>query len=348
MVVFNYYRAIDKSRIQFDFFYDADSTVGPPEDLIEMGARFYKVPPYQYLPQYIAALKRYFKENKYTIVHSHLNTLSVFPLFAAWSCHVPVRIAHSHSVPGGKEFIRNALKYFLRSFATVFPTDYFACSEKAGRWLFGDRRFDDNKVFVLKNAIDFEKFKAVDHAEIRNLRKLYNIDGRIVIGHVGRFTFAKNHEFLLDVFQEISKMKTDFVLMLVGDGELNHSIHESVKKRGLEGRVIFTGKVTNPEAYYHLFDVLVLPSVFEGLPVTAIESQVCGVPLVASTAVPEEAEISDGIRRLNLSDNHWAETVLEMIGKTVVLNERSREYDINYAVKRLEEFYLGKVKQEYV
>lgn len=159
MVVFNYYRAINKSKIQFDFYYDADSTVEPPQDLIDMGARFYKLPPYQKLPQYIRELKKHFKKNQYLIVHSHLNTLSVFPLFVAWTCQVPVRIAHNHSVPAGKEVGRDTLKRVLRLFAKVFPTDYFACSEKAGRWMFGNKAFDSGHVFVVKNATDFSRFR---------------------------------------------------------------------------------------------------------------------------------------------------------------------------------------------
>lgn len=218
MVVFNYYRAIDKSKIQFDFYYDADSTVEPPQDLIDMGARFYKIPPYQKLPQYIRELKKHLKENQYLIVHSHLNTLSVFPLFVAWMCRVPVRVAHNHSVPSGKELKRDALKYFLRIFGRVFPTDYFACSEKAGRWMFGNRNYDAGKVVVIKNATDFERFRA-DEETIEKLKKQLGLNDKFVIGHIGRFTFAKNHEFLLDVFKKISDIRNDAVLLLVGDGE---------------------------------------------------------------------------------------------------------------------------------
>lgn len=182
MVVFNYYRAIDKSKIQFDFYYDADSTVEPPQDLIDMGARFYKIPPYQKLPQYIRELKKHLKENQYLIVHSHLNTLRVFPLFVAWMCRVPVRVAHNHSVPSGKELKRDALKYFLRIFGRVFPTDYFACSEKAGRWMFGNRNYDAGKVVVIKNATDFERFRA-DEETIEKLKKQLGLNDKFVIGH---------------------------------------------------------------------------------------------------------------------------------------------------------------------
>lgn len=150
----------------------------------------------------IRELKKHLKENQYLIVHSHLNTLSVFPLFVAWMCRVPVRVAHNHSVPSGKELKRDALKYFLRIFGRVFPTDYFACSEKAGRWMFGNRNYDAGKVVVIKNATDFERFRA-DEETIEKLKKQLGLNDKFVIGHIGRFTFAKNHEFLLDVFKKI-------------------------------------------------------------------------------------------------------------------------------------------------
>lgn len=344
MVVFNYYRAIDKSKIQFDFYYDADSTVEPPQDLIDMGARFYKIPPYQKLPQYIREQKKHLKENQYLIVHSHLNTLSVFPLFVAWMCRVPVRVAHNHSVPSGKELKRDALKYFLRIFGRVFPTDYFACSEKAGRWMFGNRNYDAGKVVVIKNATDFERFRA-DEETIEKLKKQLGLNDKFVIGHIGRFTFAKNHEFLLDVFKKISDIRNDAVLLLVGDGELNQTIHNSVKTKGLENRVVFAGQVSNPELYYRLANVIVVPSVFEGLSLATIESQIAGVPVVVSDAIPEEAIISNGVVRLSLQSPNWVSTILSMANKIVVLNENSKDYDIYYAVKKLEDWYEDKVKE---
>lgn len=343
MVVFNYYRVIDKSKIQFDFYYDADSTVEPPQDLIDMGARFIKIPPYQKLPSYLSTLRKHFKENSYQIVHSHINTLSVFPLFAAWACHIPVRIAHNHSVPGGNELKRNALKYFLRLFAKVFSTDYFACSEKAGRWMFGDKNFDNGKVTVIKNATDFDRFRPSD-AQICDLREKLGLDGKFVIGHIGRFTFAKNHPFLLDVFKQLSELRNDAVLLLVGDGELHDSIREGIKKRKLENRVVMSGQVSNPELYYRLAKVLALPSIFEGLPLTAIESQIAGVPVVASTAVPEEAIISDGVIRLSLEDiNEWVDTILEMENRLITLDDRSKDYNIQTAVYKLEKWYEEKL-----
>lgn len=341
MVVFNYYRAIDKNKIQFDFYYDSDSTVDPPSDLIEMGARFIRVPPYQQLLPYLKTLKKYFSINDYKIIHSHINTLSVFPLFVAWKCKIPVRIAHNHSVPQGESLKRTGLKYFLKCFSRVFSTDYFACSEKAGRWLFGNKKFDNGEVVVIKNAVDFNRFRPSE-SDLIFLKSKFNLAGKFVIGHVGRFTFAKNHEFLIKVFKLITEVRDDSVLMLVGDGELNEQIHKWVKEYGVSDRVVFVGKVSNPEMYYRLADVIALPSVFEGLSLTTIESQIAGVPIVTSLAVPEEAIISDGCIRLDLQETKWKDCILGIADKNVNLDNRSEEYDIHHAVKILESWYLKK------
>lgn len=341
MVVFNYYRAIDHRKIQFDFYYDADSTVEPPQDLIDMGARFYKIPPYQQLHIYLKTLEKYFKENNYTIVHSHINTLSVFPLYEAWKCSIPVRIAHNHSVPGGESLKRTALKYFLRIFARVFPTDYFACSEKAGIWLFGNKNFKNGNVNVIKNAVDFKRFK-VPNTFLEDMRNTLKLKNKFVIGHVGRFTFAKNHKFIIELFKQISNLRDDAVLMLVGDGEMNVEIHNWVKENNLNDKVIFIGQVENPQIYYQLSDVMIIPSIFEGLSLATIESQIAGVPVVVSDAIPEEAIISNGVKRLSLSDNNWVDEIIKMADEHVVLNEKSKEYNIDYAAKRLECWYINK------
>lgn len=342
MVVFNYYRAIDKEKIQFDFYYDTDSTVEPPQDLIDMGARFYKIPPYQKLPSYLKSLKKYFNENNYEIVHSHMNTLSVFPLYAAWCSNIPVRIAHNHSVPSGKEIKRDSLKYFLRLFSKVFATDYFACSEKAGRWLFGDKEYDKGNVLVVKNAVDFDRFHTSKEIT-ETIKYKYDLNDKFVIGHVGRFTYAKNHKFLLDVFEQVKKKRNNSVLMLVGGGELDEYIHGIVKEKKLEDSVIFIGKVSNPELYYGVANVIAMPSIFEGLSLTTIESQIAGVPAVVSKAIPEEAIISDGCVRLDLNVDDWVNFLINFKKIKPVLDYRSNNYNINIASKKLEEWYEKRI-----
>lgn len=339
-VVFNYYRAINHEKYQFDFYYDADSTVAPPQDLIEMGARFFMLPPYQHLPAYIKELRSYLKREKYVIVHSHLNTLSVFPLYAAWREHVPVRIAHNHSVPAGDEFARNLLKYILRTFSKLFSTDWFACSEKAGRWMFGDKSFEQGKVYVLSNAIDFKRFENINE-KTREIETKLGLTDKFTVGHVGRFTYAKNHLFLLDIFEKILEYRNDAVLVLVGDGEDREKIENAVTEKRLQEHVILAGSTSTPEIYYKLFNVVIFPSVFEGFGLAAIESQIAGVPVVTSDAVPEDAVISDGCCRLRLSDapEKWAETALKLSGKILHYNDRAPDFDISKKAAELEAWY---------
>ena len=206
-VVMNYYRHIDKTKIQFDFICDSDSTNIPYEEIESLGGKVILIPPYQKIFKYHKELKRVLKEGKYKIAHSHINTLSVFSLFAAKCAGVPVRIAHSHSTitkaENPKEVKRNILKKVLKHFSKLFSNVYYACSEKAGRFQFGNKVFDNGKVKIFNNAIDLEKFKY--NKRIRNKkRKELNINkDTLVIGHIGRFCPAKNHTFLVEIFSEI-------------------------------------------------------------------------------------------------------------------------------------------------
>lgn len=342
-VVFNYYRQMDKDKVQFDFFYDADSTVDFPQELRDMGAGSYEVPPYQNLPAYIQTLRKYFRKNDYLFVHSHINSLSVFPLYAAWREKVPIRIAHNHSVPGGNETKRNLLKNVLKHFSHLFSTDYFACSEMAGRWLFGKKSFEENKVKVVRNAVDFDKFRSASDEKL-NLQKKYNLKDKFVVGHVGRFCYPKNHLFLLDVFKQIKKRQENAVLILVGDGELHNQIVKEINEKKLADDVILVGNVSDPEKYYRLFSVLILPSWFEGLSLATIEAQISGVPSLISTAIPSEAIISDACQYMELTDSaeKWAEEALKLSERTVQLNSFSREYDIKKAAPQLLEWYQKK------
>lgn len=270
-VVYNYYRHIDHQKVQFDIFYDADSTVEPPQDLIDMGARFYRIPPYQNLPAFIKALTRHFKKNQYTIVHAHLNTLNVFPLCAAWLARIPARICHNHSTAGKGER-KNILKYMLRPFAKIFPTHYCACSVYAGKWMFGDKFYDSGKVRLIRNAIDLKKFTF--NQDIRDRVRLeLGLTDNFVLGHVGRFCYQKNHEFLIRIFHQVYLQNPKARLLLVGDGELKEQVMEQVSKLGLEQAVLFLGVRNDVEKLMQAMDVFVLPSRYEGLGIVALEAQ---------------------------------------------------------------------------
>ena len=215
-VVMNYFRHIDRTKIQFDFIVDSDSTLIPRKEIESLGGRVFEIEPYQHIIEYQRELLHLFKQEAWTIVHSHINTLSVFPLRAAKKAGVPVRIAHSHSTSGKGEYAKNAAKWALRSLANVYPTNRAACSETAGRWLFGETH--DYTLFY--NAIDLRKY-AFDVNERRRIRNELAIgDGTFVVGHVGRFMTQKNHSFLISAFARFLKLEPDSLLLLAGNGNL--------------------------------------------------------------------------------------------------------------------------------
>lgn len=341
-VVYNYFRSIDKTKVQFDMYYDSDSTVKPPQDLIDMGARFFEIPPYQHIFKYVLTLSRFFKEYNYPIVHSHINTLSVIPLFAAWIANIPIRIAHNHSVPAGNELFRNMLKYFLKIFAKVFANRYCACSEQAGEWLFGQAAFTAGRIKIINNTIHFPSF-SITEEETSRLKETLNLNSKFVVEHIGRFTYAKNHDFLIDTFFEIRNVNPDAILILVGDGELRPDIEKKINNRNLSDNVLLVGNVSNPESYYCLADIILLPSIFEGFPMTVLEAQAAKTPIIVSEAVPDESIISNGCLKLSLKDGvqRWAKEAIAFSDTTVVLNSRSNQYMDTLCSQDLCDWYLN-------
>ena len=281
-VVMNYYRHIDKSKIQFDFICDEDSTNIPYEEIEKLGGKVILIPPYQKLFRYHKELKRVLKEGNYKIVHSHINTLSVFSLFAAKCAKVPVRIAHSHSTTNKKEKKKNLMKQVLKPFSKLFATDYMCCSELAGRWLFGDKLYNEGKIYLLNNAIDLKKFEY--NEKIREeVRKELNIDEKtFVMGHIGRFVTVKNHELLIEIFNEIYRENENSILLLAGQGPLKEKIEQKVKEMKLDKVVKFLGQRNDANRLYQAMDVFVLPSLYEGLPVVGIEAQAAGLLCIFS------------------------------------------------------------------
>lgn len=312
-VVMNYYRHIDRTKVQFDFIADSDSRMPIPrkEEIESLGGRVFIVPPYQKLHEYIPALVRLFREQDYQIVHAHISTLNVFPLYAAKKAGVPVRISHGHTTASSGEWGKNILKYSLRPFAKTYATHYAACSELAGEWLFGKRTMGQGKVTIFHNAIELDRYRYDEKVRREVRRELGIDDGKFVIGHVGRFCYQKNQEFLLDVFAEVQKQNQDAVLLLVGDGGDREKIEEKARRLGLWGGVILPGSRSDVERLYQAMDVFVFPSRYEGLGMAVIEAQMCGVRTIVSTAVPEETRITDRVVFLKLSEGAkvWAEYV---------------------------------------
>lgn len=349
-VVMNYYKNIDKNKFQYDFICDSDSTNIPYEEIKKLGGRVILIPPYQKAFKYHKELKKIFKENNYKIVHSHINTLSVFPLFAAKCAGVKVRIAHSHSTTNKKEWKKNLLKQLLRPFAKLFATDYFCCSELAGRWLFGDKEYDKGNVYLLNNAIDLDKFK-YDEKERFKKRKEFGISNdTLVIGHIGRFVEQKNHRFLIDIFNEVHKINPNSVLLLAGQGPLQEEIKEKVNYLKLSNSVIFLGQRSDANELYQVFDVFLLPSLYEGLPVVGVEAQANGNLCYLSNTMTKESKVLDSTVFMSLDNSAkvWALSILMDIKKYKKHDTKDEVsaygFNIENEVKKLEDCYSSLIE----
>lgn len=348
-VIFNNYRAIDKTKVQFDIIIDKCSPYKIPTDILALGAIVYEVPSYVKLFSYINTIRRICRQNNYQIVHSHMNAMSVFSLFAAWLAKVPVRIAHSHSTAGrGNDFKRDIIKYILRPFAKIFATHYFACSKHAACWLFGQKELDKNRVTILNNAISTAQFRF--QPQIRNvIREQLGINNKFVVGHVGRLSPPKNHLFLIQVFANLYRLREDSVLILIGGSGsagsgIESKLHKIVNESEFKDKVFFLGACNDISKYYQAMDIFILPSLYEGLGIACIEAQCSGLPCVLSDRVPKEVQVTENVCFLPLEKPvmAWAKVISRNNVERHNCSEQVVQagYDIMDTVKQLEQFYL--------
>lgn len=346
-VVMNYYRCIERSRYQFDFIVEENSSHVPYEEIAELGGRVFVVPPVKDIGRYRKALKQLFADNDYRIVHSHLNSLSVFPLQIAKKCGVQVRIAHSHSTSSQVEFLRNFVKQFLKPFSRVYANTLVACSAHAGNWLFGKK----SQYTILPNAIDISRFSY--NADVRNAtREHFEIEDKFVIGHVGRFAQQKNHEFLIRCFRCVKNIEPNAYLLLVGEGPLTKKTNELVAELGLCDSVTFVGQTECVEKFYNAMDVFCLPSLYEGLGMVAVEAQISGLPTIVSDAVPSEVVCTNGLvtfMSLDCQLDEWAKKIATM--RPAVRDGREQsvldsDYNIHTSVEKLRSLYDSLIEEQ--
>ena len=331
-MVMNYYRKLDRSKIQFDFLVHRNERGDYDDEIEKMGGKIYRMP--RIMPgnynKYFKLLDEFFRKNsnQYRVVHSHINENSGLVLKYAKKYDVPCRIAHSH-----QSDLKIDFKYPFRLYGRAHLANanhYFACGDRAGKWLFGKKDFT-----ILNNAVDVDKFNI--NKDIRNKQD------KLVIGHVGRFQPQKNHDFLIDIFNEINKKNKDSVLLLIGTGDLLHEIKKKVNNLGLNDSVKFLGLRSDISDLMQGMDLFLFPSLFEGLPVVLVEAQAAGLKCVTSTGVTKESDLTDSLEfyDLNLSPKEWAEKILNLdINKkdnSQILKEKG--YDSATNIKWLVDFY---------
>lgn len=338
-VVMNYYRHIDRSKVQFDFLVDEDSTCVPEEEITSLGGRVFRVPPYQHPIRYRHELIRLMREQQWPIVHSNINTLSVFPLSAAKKAGVPVRIAHSHSTMGKGEFAKNAMKLALRPFANVYPTVRFACGHYAGEWLFGK----NHDFTVIPNAIELDKFRFDPTVRQETRKELGIADDTFLIGHVGRFMPQKNQTFLVDLLADLLPSRSNTMLVFVGEGPDKAEVQQHAEELSVAEHVMFLGQRSDVNRLYQAFDVFCLPSLYEGLCLVGVEAQRAGLPCLFSDAITREVDVTGTSRFMPIdSYEEWSSSISALEPGTRIdsSDKAFSDYDISENARKLTSMYL--------
>lgn len=344
-MVMNLYRTIDREKLQFDFIVHTQTSCDYDNEIIKMGGTIFRAPKYNGKNHfyYINWWDKFFKENhKYHILHSHLRSLASLYLPIA-SSYGLITIAHSHSISNGKGIIglfKDVMQRDVRDKA-----DYlFACSENAGKWMFGKSVGERSNYRIIPNAIDSKKF--LYNEEKRNkIRDNMGIGKSFVIGHVGRISKVKNQLFLLDVFKLIHRKNLNSRLLLIGDGELRKELERKIKRLCLQEAVILAGNRDNVQDYYQAMDVFVFPSLWEGLGIAVIEAQANGLTCIVSDKVPMEVDMGCGLvikKALEDGIDSWVETILGKRNTNRMLDTDTISkagYDIIENAKIMQKFY---------
>ena len=334
--IMNIYRNVDREKLQFDFIINVKKEISYDDEIEKMGGKVHYVTRKSKNPiKNFFEVRKIIKEYQYDTVCRHSdNAFTVVDLLAAKLAGAKRIIMHSHST----QTKNTGLHKFFRLWFPFVTTHRFACSKTAGKWMYGKQDFQ-----VVYNAIDTDKFNY--SAEIRNkMRKEWNVEDSHVYGHVGSFVYAKNHPFLLDVFYEISKQDEKAVLFLVGDGDLRKAAEEKVKEYSLEQKVIFTGRRMNVPDFLQMFDVLLFPSVYEGLPVSLVEAQTSGLQCLISDRITDEVILTDCARNysIDLGVGSWAKKAMEIMELAQSIPRASRQEkikEVGYDIHTLARFY---------
>lgn len=338
-MLMNFYRNMDRERIQFDFLCNKSTPGDYDAEIKKLGGKVYVSPglnPIKWF-KYQKFMKKLFEEHpEYKIIHCQNEAMGFPALYAAKKAKIPVRISHSHNTMTRFD-LKWPVKILYKLLLKFVATDFVACGEDAGKYLFG------KKVRIIHNAIDPTKFQYSSEKR-KELRKKYCIAEKFVIGHVGRFEPQKNHSFLIKVFSEYSKINSNAILMLVGTGSLLNEIKQQVKQYNIEDKVIFTGSVDNVNELYNAMDIFVLPSLHEGLPVVSIEAQYSGLKCLFSSKITRECNISSDSEYIELDSEKWIEKLKQYFdcgaergAATGSIN--NNDYDIVEETKKLMLFY---------
>lgn len=347
----NYYRHFDRSLVQYDFMVNRQEEGAYEAEIEALGGRIFRMSPMY--PQYFSRYKREFRDflrshPEYRIIHSNLEERSYLPLRVAAEEKIPVRIAHAHNEYLTHDF-KTLVRDYFRHHLSPYITQGFACSQSAGRWLFGEDMMSSGEVEIVQNAIDLHKYSYSSSLRQQERAELGIKGDELVVGSVGRLSPQKNQSFLLKVFAETKRLRPQSVLLLVGEGELKRTLRQEAADLGIAESVRFVGSVPNVWDYLQAMDIFIFPSLYEGLGMSLIEAQATGLPCYASDTVPSAADVTGLVTYLSLKKDakYWAKKIV-MDQKpdrslSYAENLKASNFDINTEAKKLQGFYLDSV-----
>lgn len=354
-LLMNVYRHIDRELVQFDFMVHRPDHAFYEDEIERLGGNIYRTPRFSPIPgqyqAFMGGVEDILREHpEYKVIHAHAE-LNLWPLMVAKKMGVPTRIAHSHNA---KTTVN--LKYFFFRYEQLkikdYCTDMFMCSTPAGEWTFGKEAVAAGKVKFIKNGVETERFEFDEEIRVKKRSELKAGD-KLVVGHVGRFMEQKNHAFLIDIFDVIHKKNPNSMLVLVSDGRLLDSIKAKVAAMKLSDSVFFLGNRGDVNELMQAMDVFLFPSLWEGLPLTGIEAQTSGLPVVMSDVITDEVCITSNIFKMSLHDSAevWADKVLSVYRNKDYDRRKARQqvinagFDIRTTAQWLQDFYLEAYKK---
>lgn len=344
----NMYRHMDRTRVQFDFFTPFENRAPAMTREIEVlgGGVWSAEKPFgeDNRRHFRQGLSAFLQAHRYPIVHIHSGSTYALACGAKLARQSGARTVIVHSHCGGFVNLRyRVARLTTRQMMLRYPTHYFACSHLAARWKFPPSVIRQGKYSVIPNAVDTARFRYDPDLRMQMRRRL-GLGDAPTVGHVGRFALQKNHRFLIEVFAALSAILSAAQLVLVGEGELLDETLELVDQLGLEDRVHYLGTRQDIPALMQAFDLLLLPSFFEGLPIVGVEAQAAGLPVVTSTGVTRELPLPDlaTYLPLSMSAEGWGQKVAEALGtprRDTAQEMAAAGYEIRRAATELQRRY---------
>lgn len=348
-MVMNYYRHIDRAKVQFDFLVHRETPGDYEGEIKELGGRIFRMQPVRpwSAAAYKAQIKSFFLGHpEYKILHAHMSELACYAFEVAAELGIPIRICHAHNRPYGFD-LKTPVRWLMKKQIKPYVTDMFICGQESGVWLFGKENV--SRFHMLNNAIDAKQF-TFNNKIREQVRTELGLSNEPVIGHVGRFCTQKNHTFLLEIFAEFLKIAPNAKLILVGDGELREEILRKIMALNIENSVMLLGIRKDIPRLLQGFDLFLFPSLFEGLSVAIVEAQTAGLPCVISDKVPIECKKTELVNVFSLSESaaQWAKKMPKLLGQprlNTYETIKDAGFDVVENAKTLQEYYLQRMKE---